>query len=98
MANDYSKFDTSNIRVTKVLIHPIKVSCTHPRCLPHLVARVARAHLSKKQSTRCKASRCVNTIPDRMFAHLRQNDRKWCVIRADNRFVVTAREVPKVRR
>ncbi|KAF8844115.1 hypothetical protein BDN67DRAFT_895589, partial [Paxillus ammoniavirescens] len=63
---NYSKFDTSNIRVTKILIHPIK-SC--------------------KGTSVQEASYTLEGL---------ENDRKWCIIRADNNLVVTAREASKM--
>ncbi|KAG1814002.1 uncharacterized protein BJ212DRAFT_1365027 [Suillus subaureus] len=65
-APDHSKFDTSNIRVAKILIHPIKS---------------------------CKGT----SVPEAKYTlEGLDNDRKWCVIRADNNVVVTARDVAKM--
>jgi len=66
LTTDYSKFDTSNLRVTKILIHPIK-SC--------------------KGTSVQEAKYTLEGL---------ENDRKWCVIRADNHVVVTARQVGKM--
>ncbi|KAH0837899.1 hypothetical protein J3R83DRAFT_6129 [Lanmaoa asiatica] len=63
---DYSKFDTSNIRVTKILVHPIK-SC--------------------KGTSVQEAKYTLEGL---------ENDRKWCIIKADNHVVVTARQVSKM--
>ncbi|OJA18065.1 hypothetical protein AZE42_05426 [Rhizopogon vesiculosus] len=65
-APDYSKFDTANIRVTKILIHPIK-SC-----------------------------RGISVPEARYTLEGLENDRRWCIVRADNNVVVTARDVPKM--
>ncbi|KAH7927258.1 hypothetical protein BV22DRAFT_1032010 [Leucogyrophana mollusca] len=59
---DYGEFDMSNVRVTKILVHPIK-SC---------------------KGTSVQEARYTPEGLD--------NDRKWCIIRADNNVVVTARE------
>lgn len=65
-APDHSKFDTSNIRVTKILIHPIKS---------------------------CKGT----SVPEAKYTlEGLENDRRWCIIRADNNAVVTARDVAKM--
>ncbi|KAF8131616.1 hypothetical protein EV363DRAFT_1164985 [Boletus edulis] len=63
---DYSVFDTSNLQVTKILIHPIK-SC--------------------KGTSVQEAKYTLQGL---------EHDRKWCVIRADNHVVVTARQVGKI--
>ncbi|KAG6380737.1 hypothetical protein JVT61DRAFT_5119 [Boletus reticuloceps] len=63
---DYSMFDTSNLRVTKILIHPIK-SC--------------------KGTSVQEAKYTLQGL---------EHDRKWCIIRADNHVVVTARQVGKI--
>ncbi|KAG1742716.1 uncharacterized protein EDB91DRAFT_294104 [Suillus paluster] len=65
-APDYSNFDTTNIRVTKILIHPIK-SC--------------------KGTSVSEAKYTLEGL---------ENDRRWCIIRADNNAVVTARDVDKM--
>ncbi|KAF9225300.1 hypothetical protein BS17DRAFT_778412 [Gyrodon lividus] len=62
----YSEFDTSNIRVTKILVHPIKS---------------------------CKGTSVQEAI---YTLEGLQHDRKWCIVRADNNLVVTAREVAKM--
>ncbi|KAG8219375.1 hypothetical protein J3R82DRAFT_293 [Butyriboletus roseoflavus] len=59
-------FDTSNLRVTKILIHPIK-SC-----------------------------RGTSLQEARYTLEGFENDRKWCIIGADNHVVVTARQVSKL--
>ncbi|KAG1886124.1 hypothetical protein F4604DRAFT_1724783 [Suillus subluteus] len=65
-ASDHSKFDMSNIRVTKILIHPIKS---------------------------CKGT----SVPEAKYTlEGLDNDRRWCVIRADDNAVVTARDVAKM--
>jgi len=63
---DYSKFDTSSLRVSKLLIHPIK-SC--------------------KGTSVQEAKYTLEGL---------ENDRKWCIIRADNHVVVTARQASKI--
>ncbi|KAI9455736.1 hypothetical protein HD554DRAFT_2030823, partial [Boletus coccyginus] len=59
-------FDTSNLRVTKIFIHPIK-SC--------------------KGTSVQEAKYTLEGL---------ENDRKWCIVRADNHVVVTARQVSKI--
>ncbi|KIK91112.1 hypothetical protein PAXRUDRAFT_150234, partial [Paxillus rubicundulus Ve08.2h10] len=59
-------FDTSNIRVTKILIHPIK-SCKGT-----------------------SVQEAVYTLEGL------ENDRKWCIIKADSNLVVTARQANKM--
>ncbi|KAH7916392.1 hypothetical protein BJ138DRAFT_1075230 [Hygrophoropsis aurantiaca] len=59
---DCGEFDMSNVRITKILVHPIK-SC-------------------KGTSVR----------EAKYTAEGLENDRKWCIIRADNNAVLTARE------
>ncbi|KAG2070933.1 hypothetical protein BDR04DRAFT_1099163 [Suillus decipiens] len=65
-ALDHSSFDMSNIRVTKIFIHPIKS---------------------------CKGT----SVPEAKYTlEGLDNDRKWCIVRADNNAVVTARDVAKM--
>lgn len=65
-ASDHSKFDMSNIRVTKILIHPIKS---------------------------CKGT----SVPEAKYTlEGLDNDRRWCIIRAGDNAVVTARDVAKM--
>jgi hypothetical protein len=65
-APDHSNFDLSNIRVAKILIHPIKS---------------------------CKGT----SVPEARYTlEGLDNDRRWCIIRADNNAVVTARDVAKM--
>lgn len=65
-APDHLKFDTTNIRVTKILVHPIKS---------------------------CRGT----SVPEAKYTlEGLDNDRKWCIVRADNNLVVTARDVGKM--
>lgn len=65
-APEYSKFDTTNIRVAKIFIHPIKS---------------------------CKGT----SVPEAKYTlEGLENDRRWCIVRADNNAVVTARDVSKM--
>ncbi|KAJ8586496.1 hypothetical protein M405DRAFT_771597 [Rhizopogon salebrosus TDB-379] len=65
-APNHSKFDTANIRVTKILIHPIKS---------------------------CRGT----SVPEARYTlEGLENDRRWCVVRAANNAVVTARDVAKM--
>jgi len=65
-APDHSKFDITNIRVTKILIHPIKS---------------------------CRGT----SVPEARYTlEGLENDRRWCIVRAANNAVVTARDVDKM--
>ena len=100
---DYSGFDTSNLRVTKLLIHPIKVFAQIVSTFACLTLPVElQGHIRSRSKVHVAGPRGASRqqLVTVMVVHsliMHQNDRKWCVIRADNHVVVTARQVGKVR-